>query len=155
MTFRNTLVVALVAGTLVSASSAARANVVELQPASNIPAGCSATPVYGSDTGPALPWIDAQPVLVSHIRLTMTHKIGPHGTYVPLAARGEDVLIRGPSHSVTIDGRRVNGPPAHFSALLLTGAYQRLNVPTPGCWELQLTAGSSTGSITVWVRPEP
>ena len=153
MRFRNTLAAGFVAVAFPFVGQA-RAAVLELRPELNVPASCNVSPVYGSDTGPALPWIDAQPARVSRIRLTLGAKIGPHGTYLPLAAEGAVVLISAPFHHVTINGRRVSGPEAKFSALLVSGAYQRLSIPAAGCWKLRLTAGSAVGYMTVWVEPE-
>ncbi len=142
-------VAALSCAIAVFAAQRGEANVLELQPSQPIPSSCEVTPVYGNDTGPALPWIDAEPRGVSGIRLTFA-RAASHGDYTPLDTHDE-VILRAPSSSVSISGK-LEGSSTTSLALVRTQEYQTLNFPQSGCWDLQLQAGGRTGYIRLWVR---
>ncbi len=146
------LAAAFTCGIAVLAIQRVGANVLELQPSQPIPSSCNVTPVYGSDTGPALPWVDAEPRGVSGITMTFA-RAAARGHYTPLSTRDE-VILRAPSSSVSIRGK-LEGSDARSLALVRTQLYQTINFPQPGCWDLQLEAGGRTGYLRLWIRPAP
>lgn len=144
-----------------------------LKPAEPIPATCPANPVYAGSLGLTglddVPWVKADP-LSSQITAFLffveptykqTHSYQPlhtGGSYPD--GRSTKILwllnVPAPPDTVVITGVKVSSPHETFQQTFpLAGSatpggnYPSIvNVPTPGCWQIQINRAAS---ITVWV----
>ena len=149
--------------------------ITELKPAVAVPVECHTTPIYlGHNTtiaGPeGVPWMKAESPSSGIIGYLFF--IGPETSknqaYQPLHTggrypdgRSSKILwvIDSPNASDTIEitGKKVPATHETFRqsfpmALSPAGNYPSIvNVPTSGCWQLQLKSGTITGTVTFWV----
>jgi len=149
--------------------------ITELKPAVAVPVECHTTPIYlGHNTAIAgleeVPWLNAEPPSSGIIAYLFF--AGPEASrnqaYQPLHTGGRYLdgrstkilwLIDSPNASNTIEitGKKVSASHETFRqsfpvASSPVGNYPSIvNVPTSGCWQLQLKSGTITGTVTFWV----
>jgi hypothetical protein len=129
--------------------------------------GCAGTQVFrggAPDAGPATnPWAAAAPSssgIVAYFfheppGLVIAHEAGV-GSKVLWVARGAaapelDISAR-PAESPSASPIGIVAPEASSPS----GTYpSTIDVPTPGCWELDVTVGAAHGSIAILVAPAP
>jgi hypothetical protein len=147
----------------------------ELKPAVAVPAECHATPIYlGHNTtlaGPEeVPWMKAEPSSSGIIGYLFF--IGPEASknqaYQPLHTGGRYpdgrstkilwvIDSSNASNNIEITGKKVSATHETFQqsfpmASSPAGNYPSIvNVPTSGCWQMQLKSGTMTGTVIFWV----
>ncbi len=143
-----------------------------LKPAVAVPAACPITPVFTGDTGKSglglVPWMKAEPSSAGIIGYLFfaDSQLAPAGLYRPLHTGGSypdgsttKILWvtdhHGASTSMQITGTKQGTVYAMFQQTFPmaspAGNYPSLvNIPTAGCWQLQLTSGTLTAAVTVW-----
>jgi hypothetical protein len=149
-------------------------NFLQLQPDMPVPATCPVNPVYAGSVGKSgledVPWIRADP-LSSRVTAFLffveptykqTHAYQPMhtgGSY-PDGSRNTKILwivdASNPSDTATITGVKMSSPRETFQQTFsLAGSatpganYPSIvNVPTPGCWQIQF---NGVASIIFWV----
>lgn len=145
-----------------------------LKPAVAVPRECPITPVFTGSSGKPdldfLPWMKAEPTssgIVAHLffvspEFATTHTYGPlhtGGGYPD--GRSTKILwsIANPNTSAALEitGKKLSAVDEIFQqtfpmASSPQGDYPSIvNVPTAGCWQLQLTSGTDTATVTFWV----
>ena len=153
----------------------------QLKPESVLPSSCPATPVYqGGKANPfvssGIPWVQAQPTtsgILGHLFYT-PYTLAEKGNYRFLHTGGVDPAdatnmkilwtIEHPAISeiLQIDGTNLSSPgktfhqtinPAASSTTVLSQSQYPsiVVVPSAGCWQLHITSGQASGTITMWV----
>lgn len=145
-----------------------------LKLAGTAPASCPITPVFTGSLGrpnlDVLPWMKAEPA--SSGIVAYLFYAGPVSsdtqTYRPLHTGGgypdgstTKILwsINNPHASAVLEitGKKLSAGHETFQqtfpmALSPRGDYPSIvNVPTPGCWQLQLKSGTDAATVTFWV----
>ena len=157
------------------------ASLKQLKPEGPLPASCPATPVYqGGKTNlfvsSGIPWVQAQPVssgIMGHLFYT-PFTLAEKGIYRFLHTGGADPAdgtnmkilwtIEHPSISevLQIEGTNLSSPGKTFhqtinpdadtTVALSQSQYPSIIVvPGAGCWQLRITSGQASGTITMWV----
>ncbi len=145
-----------------------------LKPAVPIPATCPVNPVYAGALGieglTDVPWVKADPLSAQitaflffvepGYRQTHTYQPLHTGGRYPDGSRNTKILwvlnVSAPPDTVVITGVKVSSPQETFQqAFPLAGApgpgwdYPSIvNVPTPGCWQMQVNGAAS---LIFWV----
>ena len=153
----------------------------QLRPEGALPSSCSATPVYQGGKANAfvsseIPWIEAQPTssgIMGHLFYT-PFTLAEKGTYRFLHTGGANPAdgtnmkilwtIEHPSISemLQIDGTNLSNPGKTFhqtinpdadaTVVLSQSQYPSIVVvPGAGCWQLRITSGQASGTITMLV----
>ena len=155
--------------------------VKQLKPESALPSSCPATPVYQDGkanpfVSSEIPWMQAQPDtsgIMGHLFYT-PFTLAEKDTYRFMRAGGVDPTdgtnmkilwtIEHPSISgkLQIDGTNLSSPgktfhqtinpDANSTVVLSQSQYPSIVVvPDAGCWQLRITSGQASGTITMWV----
>jgi hypothetical protein len=147
---------------------------VLLKLAGTVPASCPITPVFTGSLGrpnlDVLPWMKAEPA--SSRIVAYLFYAGPVSsdtqTYRPLHTGGgypdgstTKILwsINNPNASAALEitGKKLSAGHETFQqtfpmASSPQGDYPSIvNVPTPGCWQLQIKSGTVAATVTFWV----
>jgi hypothetical protein len=148
--------------------------ITELKPAVAVPPQCHLTPVYLVQSTQGLegvPWMKAEPPssgIVAYLFFADQGSSNKNQTYRPLHTGGSYPngnstkilwVIDSPHAANTIEivGKKLSDDHETFRqifqmALSPAGNYPSgVNIPTPGCWQLQLKSGAITGTVTFWV----
>jgi hypothetical protein len=145
-----------------------------LKLAGTVPASCPITPVFTGSLGrpnlDVLPWMKAEPA--SSRIVAYLFYAGPVSsdtqTYRPLHTGGgypdgstTKILwsINNPNASVALEitGKKLSAGHETFQqtfpmASSPWGDYPSIvNVPTPGCWQVQIKSGTVAATVTFWV----
>lgn len=114
-----------------------------------------------------IPWVQAEPAssgIYGHLFYYNSYPNVQYATMPPhgVAPDGQGttkilwVITGNPSPvNLRVTGRRIGGSDSLEQTFDKTGGNQYpsiINVPSPGCWQLQLTRGVSSGSVTVLVQ---
>jgi|SRR5581483_1330283 len=157
------------------------ASATQLKPESTLPSSCPATPVYqggkaNTFVSSDIPWVQAQPALsgiLGHLFYT-PYTLAEKGNYRFLHTGGANPTdgtnmkilwtIEHPAISdiLQIDGTNLSSPgktfhqtinpDANSTAVLSQNQYPSIVVvPSAGCWQLHITSGQASGTITMWV----
>ena len=158
-----------------SPTAALAQHITLLKPAAAVPGACPITPVF---TGPSLgspnldflPWMQAEPTssrIIAYLffvgpEFATTHTYGPlhtGGGYPD--GRSTKILWHtvnpNASNDLQITGKKLGTDQETFQqtfpmASSPQGDYPSIvNVPTPGCWQLQLKSGTDAATVTFWV----
>ena len=169
------------ASPVLSPGASPSASVTQLKPEGALPSSCPATPIYQGGKANAfvssgIPWIQAQPAssgILGHLFYT-PFTLAEKGTYRFLHTGGANPAdganmkilwtIERPSISeiLQIDGTNLSRPGKTFHQTINPGASSTVVlsqsqypsivvVPSAGCWQLQITSGQASGTITMWV----
>jgi hypothetical protein len=145
-----------------------------LKLAGTIPASCPITPVFTGSLGrpnlDVLPWMKAEPA--SSRIVAYLFYAGPVSsdtqTYRPLHTGGgypdgstTKILwsINNPNASVALEitGKKLSAGHETFQQTFPMASSPRgdypsiVNVPTPGCWQVQIKSGTVAATVTFWV----
>ena len=145
-----------------------------LKPAVAFPRACPITPVFtGSSLGSPdldfLPWMKAEPTsseIIAYLFFVRPEFATTH-TYEPLHTGGGYPDGRSTkilwytvnpqsSNDLELTGKKLSTNHATFRQTIPmaspAGDYPSIvNIPTPGCWQLQLQSGTVTATVTFWV----
>lgn len=143
-----------------------------LKPLGSIPATCTPTPVYfGShDGGLAIPWIAATPStsgIIGYLFFAQVEPANKPEYYTPMHTNGKmpgggatKILwqIQNPSATgeITITGKKLFQSGSIFQQTFVeasSGIPSIVDVPTAGCWRLDLQSGSDQATAIFWVLP--
>ena len=149
--------------------------ITELKSAVAVPVECHTTPIYlGHNTtiaGPeGVPWMKAEPPSsgIFGYLFFASPEASKNQAYQPLHTGGQYpdgrstkilwvIDSSNASNSIEITGKKVSAIHETFQqsfpmALSPADNYPSIvNVPTSGCWQLQLKSGAITGTVTFWV----
>ncbi len=145
-----------------------------LKLAGTVPASCPITPVFTGSLGrpnlDVLPWMKAEPA--SSRIVAYLFYAGPVSsdtqTYRPLHTGGgypdgstTKILwsINNPNASAALEitGKKLSAGHETFQQTFPMASSPRgdypsiVNVPTPGCWQLQIKSGTVAATVTFWV----
>jgi hypothetical protein len=146
-----------------------------LKLAGTVPASCPITPVFTGPSGGSpnldfLPWMKAEPTssgIVAYLFFVLPGFATTH-TYGPLHTGGgypdgstTKILwsINNPNASAALEitGKKLSAGHETFQQTFPMASSPRgdypsiVNVPTPGCWQLQIKSGTVAASVTFWV----
>jgi hypothetical protein len=146
-----------------------------LKLAGTVPASCPITPVFTGPSGGSpnldfLPWMKAEPTssgIVAYLFFVLPGFATTH-TYRPLHTGGgypdgstTKILwsINNPNASVALEitGKKLSAGHETFQQTFPMASSPRgdypsiVNVPTPGCWQLQIKSGTVAATVTFWV----
>jgi hypothetical protein len=146
-----------------------------LKLAGTVPASCPITPVFTGPSGGSpnldfLPWMKAEPTssgIVAYLFFVLPGFATTH-TYRPLHTGGgypdgstTKILwsINNPNASVALEiiGKKRSAGHETFQQTFPMASSPRgdypsiVNVPTPGCWQLQIKSGTVAATVTFWV----
>jgi hypothetical protein len=143
-----------------------------VKPAGSIPATCTPTPVYfgGNNDNLAIPWIVATPSTSGIIGYLFFAHVAPTNKpeyYQPMHTGGKMPdggttkilwMIQDSSAigELTVTGKNFSLPRSTFQQTFSeagAGIPSILDVPTAGCWHLDLTSGSDHAMVIFWVEP--
>jgi hypothetical protein len=157
------------------------ASVTQLKPESALPSLCPATPVYQGGKANAfassgIPWIQAQPAssgILGHLFYTpftlaekSTYRFLHTGGVNPVDGANTKILWTidhtSISDTLQIDGTNLSNPGKTFHQTINPNSNSTANlsqnqypsivvVPSAGCWQLRITSGQASGTITMWV----
>jgi hypothetical protein len=145
-----------------------------LKLAGTVPASCPITPVFTGSLGrpdlDVLPWMKAEPA--SSRIVAYLFYAGPVSsdtqTYGPLHTGGgypdgrtTKILwsINNPNRSTALEitGKKLSAGHETFQQMFPMAAFPGgdypsiVNVPAPGCWQLQIKSGTVAATVTFWV----
>jgi hypothetical protein len=146
-----------------------------LKPEVTVPRTCPITPVFTGASGGSpnldfLPWMKAEPTssgIVAYLffvrpGFATTHTYGPlhtGGSYPD--GRATKILwsINNPNRSTALEitGKKLSAGHETFQQMFPMasspgGDYPSIvNVPTPGCWQVQIKSGTVAATVTFWV----
>jgi hypothetical protein len=153
----------------------------QLKPQSTFPSSCHATPIYQGGKSNAfvssdIPWIQAQPAtsgIVGHLFYTpftmavkSTYRFLHTGGVNPTDGASTKILWTidhaSISDALQIDGTNLSNAGKTFHQTINPSSSPVANlsqnqypsivvVPSAGCWQLQITSGQASGTITMWV----
>lgn len=157
------------------------ASATQMKPEDTLPSSCPATPIYWGGKANAfvsseIPWIQAQPAssgIMGHLFYSPftlaeknTYRFLHTGGANPVDGTNTKILwtIEHPAISgmLQIDGTNLSSPGKTFhqtinpdagsTAVLSQNQYPSIVVvPSAGCWQLHITSGQASGTITMWV----
>lgn len=146
-----------------------------LKPEVTVPRTCPVTPVFTGPSGGSpnldfLPWMKAEPTssgIMAYLFFVLpgfatTHTYGPlhtGGSYPD--GRTTKILwsINNPNRSTALEitGKKLSAGHETFQQMFPMAAFpggdypSNVNVPTPGCWQLQIKSGTVAATVTFWV----